>query len=201
MKFQLSIKLSLFAAFLALPFHSTAQLRLQSVSGKKTAEIPIGATVGIKLPAPGEQGSDCECSWYYKGILKSTEAGKARLLVQEETLVYQETSGMYKRVQTRYSYPKQEIYTDVDVTPALSVTRHSNGGDIRKGFGALIIGAALLQSLAISPFLSEKSRDVSDKIVWGGVGVGLTMILLPSRKTWHIQQPRGKDKPLWQWRQ
>lgn len=190
----------LFAFLLSLPGFAAAQLRLQSLSGKKTAEIPIGAMVGIKLPAPGEKEEDCECYWSYKGILKSTEAGKAKLLVYEETLIYQETNGVYKGVETSYSYPRKEIYTDIDVTPALSLTKYSDPSDARKSIGALIMGLALLQSFAVSPFLSDKARDVSDKVVWGGVGVGLTMMIWPSKKTWHLQQPEGKNKRLWRFR-
>jgi hypothetical protein len=190
-------KLCLFAALFLLPGLTSAQLRLQSVSGKKTAEIPIGATIGLKQPPPGQQQSDCECYWSYKGIFKGMEAGKVKLLVQEETLIYLEGNGMYKKVQTRYSYTKREMYTDVDAGTALSVTKYSDPGDAWKGFGAIIIGLSLLQSFAISPFLSYKARDTSDKIVWGGIGVGLTMILLPSKKTWHLQQPTGKNKRLW----
>ncbi len=199
MKIRLAIKLCLFTTFFVLSGTIAAQLRLQSLSGKKTAEIPIGALVGIKLPAPGEKEEGCECYWSYKGILKSTEAGKAKLLVYEETLIYQEANGVYKGVETSYSYPRKEIYTDIDVTPALSLTKYSDPSDARKSIGALITGLALLQSFAVSPFLSDKARDVSDKVVWGGVGVGLTMMIWPSKKTWHLQQPEGKNKRLWKW--
>lgn len=200
MKIRPSIKRCLLANFLLLPFLVPAQLRLQSISGKKTAEIPLGSTIELKLPAPGEAGDPCEYYWSYNGVLKGTESGKAKLLVHEETLMYQETNGLVKKVNTNYAYPQKEIYTDIDLAPAFSVTKYSKSGDARKGFGALIIGAALLHSVAISPFLSDKARDVSDKIVWGGVGVGVTLILLPSKKTWYLQQPTGKNKRLWQFR-
>ena len=198
MKIRLTIKLCLFATFLGLSGgHVSAQLSLQSVSGKKTAEIPIGATIRLKLPAPGVQGDPCENYWLYTGILKGQEAGKVKLLVEEETLLYQDANGVYKKVETNYSYTQKELYTDIDLEPVLSLTKYSNAGNGLKGFGALIMGLSLLQSFAISPFLSDKARDTSDKIVWGGFGAGLTLMLLPSKKTWHMQQPQGKHKRLW----
>lgn len=200
MKIQLAINLCLFATFFGLSGPVAAQLRLQSVSGKKTAEIPIGATVGLKLPAPGEQDDPCEYYWLYTGVLKGREAGKIKLLVQEETLLFQDANGVFKKVQTNYSYTQKELYTDIDTDQIFSMTKYAGAGDARKGIGALIIGLSLLQSFAISPFLSDKARDTSDKIVWGGVGVGLTMILLPSKKTWYMQQPEGKRKTLWRLR-
>lgn len=199
MKIRLAINLCLFATFFGLSGPVAAQLRLQSVSGKKTAQIAVGATVEIKLPAPGEAHGDCDCYWSYMGILKGHEAGKAKLLVHEETLLYQDANGVYKKVETKYSYTQKDLYTDIDLAPVLSLTKYSTASHGFKGFGALIMGLSLLQSFAVSPFLSDKARDVSDKIVWGGVGVGLTMMIWPSKKTWHLQQPEGKNKRLWKW--
>lgn len=122
------------------------------------------------------------------------------MFVQEEMIIYRETNGVFKKVETRYSYPNKEIYTDIDLQTALSLTKYLDPSDGRKSIGALIMGLALLQSFAISPFLSGKARDASDKVVWGGAGIGLIMMILPDKKTWHLQQPEGKNKRLWKFR-
>ncbi|MEK7257152.1 MAG: hypothetical protein AAB316_20520 [Bacteroidota bacterium] len=173
-----------------------AQLKLQSVSGDKTVEIDFGRTVTFKLPTTTSD-TDCECGHAFKGNLREMKGDQAMLVLEEHVRTCKDENGVNKKVETIHVHRSGEFVTAVPLKNLKSVTRHSRSSEGLTNMGGILMLLTIFQGMVVAPLLDDDARRVSDKIMVGGFGLGLTLVALPKKRTWHFEQPKGKVKRLW----
>ncbi|MEZ4962797.1 MAG: hypothetical protein R2830_23430 [Saprospiraceae bacterium] len=175
---------------------SFSQLRLESENGKWQVTLPTETKIGLALPTE-TWNEQCECYKTYTGILKDVERDFANLLLLETDHVFEDSNRIASRTQTKYKYLSAKIKTPVPLLDLKSVTIYHQTGKDLDILGGLMMFFSAVHGLVVAPFLSDDARNVSDKIVWGGLGAGFVMTLFPNKKTYYLQQPKGKQEELW----
>jgi len=174
-----------------------AQLTLQQTTGKRQTTLPAGTTLTLTRPTSTSDES-CENFHAFTGKLTSVQHNDALLLLTNEHRVYADDFGVARNIKTQYAYQRQELPTPVPLDDLISVSKQLPARKKLDGAGGTLIFLAVLHGLVSAPLLSAKARQTSDRVVWAMLGVGVTLAALPNQKTYHLRQPKGKQKPLWQ---
>ena len=175
-----------------------AQLTLTRLDGRRETHIPAGTKIAIRVPTP-TQVDTCDCHHEFTGILQKSARDTAFLNLEQDIRFYYDDQKIARRVTTYYDYKQSgPVQTVAPLHAVYTLTRFSKTGETLDDLGGVILLLTSLHSLLVAPLLSQKERKVSDAIVYGGVGVGLAMLLWPNEKHFNLQAPkRGKPKPLW----
>jgi hypothetical protein len=189
-------RFSILGLFFLLSTALSAQLTIESIDGKKRVDFPVGSMLTIKRPTPTSNDT-CECYHAHTGKLAGVQKGDALLTLEQDNRIYYSEVGIARNIKTQYAYTGPKTPTPVSLQDVISVTRTSAARKNLDGLGGTLMLLAGFHGLVTAPLLSSEARKTSDKIVWAAFGAGLVLVLLPNEKTYHIQQPKGKKKPLW----
>ena len=184
---------------LLFPVLLPAQLILERPDGKKSVTLNPGSEIILKLPTKtAADRLECECYQSYQGILKKYEADTFTMQIEEYKRIFYEEGGVAKSEQVKYHYDHAPVDSRLLGKSPIAITKIRKSFENLEDAGGVLMLLAAFQGLGAGPLLSHKARRVSDKIVLGGLGVGLTLVLLPNKKTYYLEQPRkGKRKKLW----
>jgi hypothetical protein len=120
------------------------------------------------------------------------------MIINSTEKLFVDEYGASRTIYERVKYPKdKEISTFIRTNNMLTFKQKSESMEALNTFGGVMIFLAVLNQFVISPFYNSEIRGTSDKITWGVFGAGLTFVLLPNKKTYHINQPKNGNKTLW----
>lgn len=181
------------------PFLS-AQLTLTRAEGGKTRTIDYGQKITLKLPTKSAPCTGpCDYFQAYTGKLKQYHQDTFNMVIEEYQRVYFDEGNIAKKETVEYHYADLEISTTLFANDIISISQKSKSRENRFNFGATLLLLSAIQGLVVSPFLSDKSKKVSEKFVFGGLGLGIVLMVLPQERTYYFKPPQnGKKKKLWQ---
>ena len=181
---------------LAISTRNYAQLRIQSITGKKVINIGLGKEIGLKRPTT-TTNNDCNCCYeMVRGYLKTVNESSLGLVVTKTERTFTDTDGIFKRQTIDYQWESTPA-TMVPTEDLQAILIYSKGKASLDNLGGILMVVAGLQALAINPLIDGKNRKTADRIVGGVFAVGFTMAILPNKRTYHFEQPSGDKQPLW----
>ncbi len=178
----------------------SGQLKLQTVNGKRKITIPSGTEISIKMPTETAK-TTCECFQMVRGILKNYHSDTISMKILEQERRYFVDTSIGKSVVTQFGKEGNLIDSPIFAKDVLSISKHFKSRKNLDNLGGTLMMLAGFQSLVVGPLLPKNLRKGSDKIVWGGFGLGLFLVALPNKKTYYFQNQKKKNKRLWQFSQ
>ncbi len=170
------------AACMALP--ALAQLQLRQLNGTQTRKIGPDSEITVRLNTPSSLQSK-ETYHDYTGRFLGFRGDSIEMEAKLESRYYADEQGLFKLVSVNYCCPPgQDAVFAVPAAQVLSVQK--GNPDILRGVGGLVLMATFLHSVATAPMLNNDARRTSDKIVLGGAVLGLGLVILPRKKSYHL---------------
>jgi hypothetical protein len=176
----------------------SAQLTLQKVNSNKSISISNGTELVIKFPTKTSK-TDCDCYLEYNGKLISVSKDSLTMVLYSDERLFVDEYGVSRTIYQQSKYPKgKEVSTIIKTDNMMTLKYTSDNREAINAVGGVLLTLAVINQFIISPFYSQEVRKTSDRITWGAVGVGLTLVIIPKTKTYHLKQPKNGNKTLWQ---
>lgn len=191
-------KHALTCAFLSFFTHfAYAQLTLQRVDGNKKHVIPIGTLIDLTFPTKTKEKPE-DAFQLYGGKLKKGHSTGVDIVLTFKQHYFVNENGTTVRDVERIRPSDTPAILQIPLTKmrAIVVYTSQKKVDIRDA-GAYLFFAAIVSNLFVAPHLGEQQSKMVRNAGFIAMGLGLTVGLLPHRKTYYLEQPQGGNKKLW----
>jgi hypothetical protein len=185
-----------YAFFLFFTHFASAQLTLQQVDGKAKHVIPAGTSIDMTFPMK-TSGAPEKAFHIYYGRLKKVDNTGVGIVMTYENRYYVNENGITIQERRNISPPDTPLIVQIPLTKMQSIVQYRPNGLKRSNVAAYITLAAIVSNIFVAPHLKEPQSKMVRNAGFIVMGVGLTVGLLPYRKTYYLEQPKGGNKKLW----
>jgi hypothetical protein len=196
-----TMKKYILTCFLTLSFigFATAQLTIQKMESSRKITFPAGSLIEIKLPTKTSR-TDCNCFESYKGYLQLVEKDAVEIILTEEKREsVDDNKAAFQEFKT-YEGGKTPTLARVPLTNVLAINRYSENVEGLQKLGGVFLFLSIINNLFIAPHTSGDFGTVLRNIGYGGIAFGLTTFVIPTKRTYYIEQPKKQKKTLWKLR-
>ena len=175
---------------------ATAQLRLEKVGSHATKSIPIGTTIDLQFPTKTSK-PDCECFQRYGGILRSVSKEGVELEMTYQQRVWVDDSKVGFNESKQIKQPADPLKTQMSLTKIQSITVHKPDAANIQNAAALFIALAIINNLFIAPHVENPLGKTLRNAGYITMAAGIAVAFIPTKKTYHFEQPKDGGKTLW----
>ena len=186
-----------YAFFLIFTHFAAAQLTLQQVDEAKEHVIPAGADIDLTFPTK-TSGLPQKAFRVYGGQLKNVSNTGINIVQNFENHYFINENGVTIQQYRNIRPADTPMIVQIPFTKMRSITQ--NYPKIRKlnNAGAYLMLAALVSNIFIAPHLKAPQSKMVRNAGFIAMGVGLSIGLIPNKKTYYLEQPINGNKKLWQ---
>jgi hypothetical protein len=189
---SICILLLVFASF------AMAQLTLKKLESSQKVSLSIGSLIEIKLPTYTSR-PECNCFVAYKGYLKQIDGDSATVVLTEmsrETVDDNKAAIQEKRL---FQPANEATISRIPLSKVLAVNKYSESNIGLRNVGAVIFTISAMSNLFLSPAIGGTFSKTLRNFGYGGMALGISTLLLPTKKTYYFEQPNKmkKKKTLW----
>ena len=183
---------------LSLQF-SFAQLTLIRSDSSKKVVIKNTSFITLKFPSISRIAKDTNENFYsIRGRLVASKNDSVKLIVSNIQRVFTDVDSVYKKAGVIHGIKNSKPSAPIKLINLEYLAVENKGIKSLKAIGGGLIVFSLLQGLVLNPFLTDKLKGSSTKVMWASFGTGLTLALLPDEKKYYFKQPmKGKKKTIW----
>jgi hypothetical protein len=177
-------------------FFLNAQLTLQQVGGNKKHVIPIETLIDMTFPAKTSSTSELafdKQGGYFKSINKTS----INVVLTYRNYYFTDENGVIIQETRRINPPDTPMITQVPLANLQSILQYYPPNKNISNIGFTFFLLAIVNNIFVAPHLRAPYNTTVRNAGYAVMGVGLSFALIPNRKTYYLEQPKGKNKTLW----
>ncbi len=184
-------------AFLCFFTHfASAQLTLQQVDGTKKHVISGGTSIDMTFPIK-TSGLPEKAAQIYKGRLKNADNRSIGVVMTYENRYYVDENGVTIQEYRNINPPDTPIIVQIPLTKMQSIVQRYPKNLKLSNAGGYLMLAAILSNIFIAPHLKEPHAKTVRNAGFVTMSIGLSCALIPTKKTYYLEQPKNGNKKLW----
>jgi hypothetical protein len=178
-------------------FFLNAQLTLQQVGGDKKHVIPINTIIYLTFPT--KTFGEPEAAFNrYSGRLKNANKISISVVLTNEYRYFIDTNDVKTQLTRAIHPPDSPMITQIPLTHLQSITREYPKRFHASNAGTVFILLAIANNIFIAPHLKSPNDKISRSAGFIAMGLGLSVALIPHEKKYYLEQPKNRNKTLWQ---